>query len=280
MIITKLICDKTLWEQFVLSYPGGNFLQSWNWGELQKNLGNKIFRLGFFNEEKLNGVGLLIKQEARRGTYLECPGGPLIYWDKLGYFEEFVKTIKKLGKEENCVFVRVRPQLLEALSVSLFFKKQGFVSSPMHLHAENTLQLNLLKTEDQLLKEMRKNTRYLIKRAVKEGVAISVSNEGADIKTLYQLQLETVGRRHFVPFKEEYFRKEFEAFSSDNQIKIYKAIYQGKVIAISLIIFYGKEAVYHYSGSSSSFRKIPASYLLQWEAIKEAKRRGCEKYNF
>ena len=49
---------------------------------------------------------------------------------------------------------------------------------------------------------------------------------------------------------------------------------------MSFIIFYGQEAVYHYSGSSDKLRHIPASSLLQWRAILEAKRRGLARYNF
>ncbi|MCX6765289.1 MAG: peptidoglycan bridge formation glycyltransferase FemA/FemB family protein [Candidatus Nealsonbacteria bacterium] len=39
-------------------------------------------------------------------------------------------------------------------------------------------------------------------------------------------------------------------------------------------------AFYHHGASLSKFNKIPVSYLLQWEAIKEAKKRGCILYNF
>ena len=45
-----------------------------------------------------------------------------------------------------------------------------------------------------------------------------------------------------------------------------------------MIIFHSKRGFYHQGASLPS--KAPVSYLLQWEAIKEAKRRGCERYNF
>lgn len=280
MIKVDLIKNRNVWEEFVLSQPNASFLQSWNWGELQKDLGSKIFRLGFIRQKKLVGSCLLIRQKAKRGVYLECSGGPLIKWDKPVYFEEFVSQIKKIGREEKCVFVRVRPQILETLANRLLFKKKGFVFAPMHLHAENTLQLNLEKTEEQLLRQMRKNTRYLIKKAAKEGVRIIQSADVKDIEILYNLQMETARRRHFTPFKKEYFEKEFKIFLHDDKIRLFKAVYQGKILAAALIIFYGREAVYHYSGSSSKFRRISASYLLQWEAIKEAKRRNLQVYNF
>ncbi|HUV46622.1 MAG TPA: peptidoglycan bridge formation glycyltransferase FemA/FemB family protein, partial [Candidatus Bathyarchaeia archaeon] len=280
MTETKVIENKQIWEDFVLSSPDANFLHSWNWGILQQRLGKMIFRLGFFTNNKLKGVCLLVRQVAKRGVFLECPGGPLINWTKPVYFEEFVRQAKKIGEQKGCLFVRVRPQILETLANRLLFKKMGFIPAPMHLHAEDTLQLGLEKNEEQLLREMRKNTRYLVKKAAKEGVLIVQSKDVKDIDALYELQAETVKRSHFVPFPKNFFKEEFATFLKDDQIRIFKAVYQKKVLAVALIIFYGHEAVYHYSGSSSRFRKIPGSYLLQWEAILEAKRRGCKVYNF
>jgi peptidoglycan pentaglycine glycine transferase (the first glycine) len=280
MIRTDFIKDKDVWEKFVLSFPAASFLQSWHWGEVHSALGKKIFRLGFFEKQKLTGACLLIKQEAKRGFYLECPGGPLIDWAKPIYQEEFLKQIKEIGLSENCVFVRVRPQILETLANRLLFKKVGFVPAPMHLHAELTIQLDLSKNEEQLLRGMRKNTRYLVKKAIKENLMVEQSTDLKDIEALYQLQLETVQRSHFTPFTKRFFLEEFKAFLKDDQIRLFKGIYKNKILAAALIVFYGQEAVYHYSGSSLRFRKIPVSYALQWAAIKEAKRRGCQRYNF
>ena len=47
-----------------------------------------------------------------------------------------------------------------------------------------------------------------------------------------------------------------------------------------MIIFWQGTGYYHQGGSLSEFNKIPVSYLLQFEAIKEAKKRECKKYNF
>ena len=74
--------------------------------------------------------------------------------------------------------------------------------------------------------------------------------------------------------------KQFEAFSSDNQVQLFKAVLNNQVLAIAFIIFYGQEAVYHYAGSADEVRHIPASYALQWEIIKQAKKRGFLNYNF
>ena len=149
----------------------------------------------------------------------------------------------------------------------------------MHLTAETTWVLPLEPSEEELLKNMRKTTRYLIKKAEKLGVKVSQSTDPQDIDRLYKLQQETVDRKHFVPFSQDYFLAELKSFLPD-KIRLFKAGYQGKILAIAMIIFYGTEAVYHYSGSSNVNREIPASYLLQWEVIKTAKKLGMKRYNF
>ncbi len=281
MIKTLLIEDKDIWEKFVLAYPQPSFLQSWNWGQMQENLGKKIFRFGFFQARKLEGACLLIKQEAKRGNYLEIPGGPLLDWTKPVYLDSFVNLIKQIGFAQHCVFVRLRSQLRETLANRLLLKNLGFVAAPMHLHAEDTLLLDLAKTEEGLLRQMRKNTRYLVKKALKiKDLKVVQSSNAKDIDSLYQLQLETVQRSHFTPFSKNYFLQEFKAFLKDDQIRLFKAVYQKQILAIALIVFYGSQAIYHYSGSSTGLRKIPASYLLQWEAIREAKKRKLKFYNF
>ncbi|KKS63763.1 MAG: FemAB family protein, partial [Candidatus Daviesbacteria bacterium GW2011_GWA1_42_6] len=54
----------------------------------------------------------------------------------------------------------------------------------------------------------------------------------------------------------------------------------GKLLAQAFVIFYGQEAAYHYGAGTEEGRKYPGAYLIQWEAIKEAKKRGMTRYNF
>ncbi|HUW21984.1 MAG TPA: peptidoglycan bridge formation glycyltransferase FemA/FemB family protein [Candidatus Bathyarchaeia archaeon] len=276
----KPVDNKNIWDRFVLSHNPNVFLQSWSWGEFYQALGEKIFRLGFFEKKRLVGVSLLIKEQAKRGTYLSCPGGPLFDWQNQNYFKEFVSYLKNLGKLEKAVFIRVRPSISDNDQNRRFFKKAGFLNAPMHMHAETTWQLDLSSPESELLAGMRKTTRHCIRKATKGKVRILFSRDIRDIKILYRFQLDTAKRHKFVPFSYEFLRKQFEVFTGDNQALLLLAEYQKKIIAVSMIIFYGDTAVYHYSGSTHGASRVPASHLIQWEAIKEAKKRGCRIYNF
>jgi len=66
-ILIKNIENKKQWEDFVLSNPEANFLQSWDWGEFHKALNKEIFRTGFYAGNVLVGVMLSVIEPAKRG---------------------------------------------------------------------------------------------------------------------------------------------------------------------------------------------------------------------
>ena len=249
-IIVKEITGKIEWEKFIASYSDANFLQSWNFGQFHENLGKQIFRLGFFQDKKLLGVMLAIVEKAKRATYLTVPGGPLINWEDEDQVKLFKQTLEKIAKQENCSFVRVRPQILENEKNSKLLENLGFKVAPMHLHAELTRQLDLEKTEDELLFQMRKTTRYEIKQAIKLGIKIDVSKDPKDIDEFYKLQKETAKRQGFVEFDKRFLQEQFEVFVKDNQVLLYTAFLGKLKLVQAFIIFYGQEADYHYVAST------------------------------
>lgn len=279
-IAIKNIDNRKDWENFVLSKNEANFLQSWSWGEFHRALNKEIFRTGFYENSKLLGAMLSIVEPAKRGTYLTVPGGPIIDWQNKDLINAFAKQIKHIATENNCVFVRVRPQLKENDFSKNLFKNLGFIKAPMHLHAELTSQLDITKSEEELMTQMRKTTRYEVKKAIKENVKIKTSTDEKEIKKFYDVQIETARRQKFVPFSYKFLYEQFKVFRESGNAFLYKAELENKLLAQAFIIFYGKEAVYHYGASTDEGRRYPGAYLIQWEAIKEAKRRGMTRYNF
>lgn len=279
-IIIKNIEDKKIWEEFILAHSEANFLQTWSWGEFHKALGKTISRVGFYENNKLVGVMLSVVEPAKRGKYLTVPGGPIIDWQRKDFADAFAEQIKRIAKENGCVYIRVRPQLRSDDFSKKIFKDLGFIKAPMHLHAELTSQLDITKSEEELMIQMRKGTRYEIKKGTKEGIKISVSKEEKDIQKFYYLQIETARRQKFVPFSYRFLHEQFKVFADSGNALLYKAEFENKLLAQAFVIFYGKEAVYHYGASTDEGRQYPGAYLIQWEAIKEAKKRGMTRYNF
>lgn len=274
------ISDRDQWEHFVLSRPEANFLQSWNWGEFHQALGKTVFRLGILRGDELVAGALCVKEKAKRGTYLTIAGGPLADWQNTTELEFVIKQVSELAKREHCIFVRIRPQEIETPALQKQVHQLGFHPSPMHLTADLTLQLDLRKTEAELLAEMRKNTRYDVRRAEKLGIVVKTSSDPADISTFYDYQVALAQKHNFVPFSYEFLYQQFKTFVKDHHVLLFHA-YQGEVLlASAFIILYNKEAVYHYGISTPANDKLPGAYACQWAAIQWAKSQGALKYNF
>jgi lipid II:glycine glycyltransferase (peptidoglycan interpeptide bridge formation enzyme) len=288
----KEIKDKKIWEEFLEKCKEKTFLQSFNWGEFNKIMGNKIWRLGIyeipnskFQIPNLLGVALVIKISAKRGTFLFVPHGPIMKFDvgssKLEVLRNFLKKLKELAKEEKCDFIRIAPILEKNEENERIFKELGFREAPIHIHPEITWELDISKSEDEILKGMRKTTRYLIRQALKnKEIEILKSERIEDLEEFNNIYQETAKRHRFVPFSFDYLKNEFLAFKDDKQILIILGKYRGQVLSGGIFVFWQKIGFYHHGASLQKYSKIPVSYLMIWEAIREAKNRGCQKFNF
>lgn len=280
IIDVKQIVDKKEWEAFLDKHAEANFLQSWYWGDFHERLGKVVTRSGFYRNKKLIGVILSVVEDAKRGRYLTVPGGPIIDWKDEEAVTAAFEEMKRIAGEKACVFVRIRPQLVTSEFSVNIFQKQGCKSSPMHLTAELSNILDISKSEIDLMAQMRKTTRYEIRKAEKLGIKIESTRDEKYIKPFYDLQMETAKRQKFVPFSLSFFKEQFKVFFDADKGLLYTAKLGNQVLAQAFIIFYGAEAAYHYGASTDEGRKYPGAYLLQWEAIREAKRRGLARYNF
>ena len=273
------IDNKQEWEDFLVRCERKTFLDSWNWGEFQQSLGNKVWRLGVFQNEELVSVALVIKHKAKRGSFLLVPHGPTIaqQWNsqfpipnsqsnpKSQILKTLLEKLRELAKQEQVDFIRISPIWERNVENEQLFKQLGFRLRALHTHPESSWKLDIRPTEEQLMAGMRKTTRYLIKQAQKDkDLEVFQSFSKGDIETFNRMHLEVVKQQKFVPFSLEYFKKEFDAFATDNQIALFLATYRGEVIAASYGIFWSGMAFYHHAALLPEYKKVPASYLLQW----------------
>lgn len=286
----QTIEDKQPWEDFALNQSGKStsptsFIQSWNWGEFLKKINQKVYYIGVYEEEnssqKLIGIMLGTLIEAKRGKYIHFRHGPVINWGNSQLVTEVTNYLKNLAKSEGAWFIRISPLITdEQLAQAGILNSQSHPSQMHDVDAEETWVLDLDKSEEELLAGMRKNTRYSIRKAEKDGVEIIKTQDSQYLQEFWDIMMDTVQRQQWTFFSFDYIKNEFETFVKDNQAMLFLAKYQSKFIAASMFVFYNDQSAYHHSGALTEFRKVPASYLIQWEAIKEAKSRGLAKHNF
>ena len=276
------ITDKSVWEDFIGQNTPRTFLESWAWGEFQKQMGNKIWRLGIFYNNKLSGAALVSKIIARRGTFLLIQHGPSLAKPRKEIFSALLTELKKIGKEENAGFLRINPLWERGQENINFFREFGFRDAPMHANAyEATWKLDITAPEEELLTKMRKTTRYLIRQTLKnQDIAVEKSSDLSDLEKYQKLNQTVAKKQSFTPFSGEYIKNEFEIFAKENQILCLFGKYKGEIAAAALIIFWSGTAYYHQAASGFKHTKLSLPYLIAWEAIKEAKKRNCSVFDF
>lgn len=262
-----------IWEEVCQRYKEANFLQSPAWARVNELVGHKVV-----TEASERSWCLMIVKNARRGRYLEVPGGPLVDWQDIAEVQRVFDQIQAVAKREKCVFVRLRPQIRASEKSSQLLASFGAKPAPMHLHAEHTVILDLTKPEDELLANMRRQTRYEVRRAGKLGIVVDWQNDEAIFQEFHQVQLETANRQHFVPPDLKTLLAEREAFGDNARIYVARTA-EGAAIAYGLVLRDGVEAEYFEAASTELHRKLPGSYALLWQAICDLRKSGVERFN-
>ncbi len=280
MLKVRDISNETIWEQFLLrsNIAYTPFFQSWKWGEVQKRVGHEVNRIGIFNENTLVGIAQLVEIKAKRAHYFHLRHGPVLTHFE-NSFDVLLEDLKNRCRHKKIEFIRISPVIEEEHADMPFFVKRGFRNAPVHnMDAENAWVLDLSQDEQEIMAGMRKTTRYLVRRAQNLGVEISSAGTAKDFEEFMDLYERTSKRHNFIPHRG--LREEFDIFVNNKMAKLFVARHNSNIIAGALVIYYGNQAVYHHGASADEYKDIPGAYLIQWEAIKEAKRQGKTIYNF
>ena len=222
------------------------------------------------------------------------------------FFNELESISKKIFKflPQNTICIRFDPALdfenLEerndfVASAKLFFKqnkakKENFriEKTATDIQPPDTVLLSLLESEEKILSEMKSKWRYNIRLAAKKGVEVkSYSAKEADFskafEEFFKLFMQT-SERDGVQFHQKNYYLDLLNSSAENPnapvVKLYLAKHESDVLAGIITLFCKKEAVYLYGASGNIKRNFMPAYLLQWNAICDAKKFGCPIYDF
>lgn len=256
------------------------------------------------------------------GKYLYCPRGPILSNSKLqitnskqnsndkSQITNGMRELIKLAQKNNAGWIRIEPENEQALEIirnnnEIDGNMLKVVKAPHDMQPKEVFVIDISKSEDQLLAEMKPKTRYNINIAKKKGVAIKMCHSGLDpesrvingseinsgipdqvrddkrffLEEFLKLTKEMATRQGITAHPDEYYRKMIETLPEE-MLKIYSAEFEGKIIAVSLVMFFGDTATYMHGASSNENRNVMAPFLIQWQAILDAKEKGCKWYDF
>ncbi len=267
----------------------GGFLQSSAWLKFQESVGRKILEVTLQNSQAQISesdsefkAGLIEHKLPIVGKYFYIPRGSIF---SVNLIKSGIQKIISEAKKENAGWIRLEPADNKTLELIRESYPAKIARAPHDVQPKEIFVIDISKSPEQLLEEMKSKTRYNIKLAQKRGVIIrTVSDFRSQAGETYvaaflALTREMAARHGIAAHGDQYYRKMIQALPKE-MISIYIAEYQNKIIAANLVLFYGNFATYLHGASGNEQRNLMAPFLLQWQAILDAKNRGCEKYDF
>lgn len=243
-----------------------SFLQSSEWEEFERSLGRAARRIG--------GV-LVVRRILPVGLhYWYCPRPPRLTRD-------FFAAARKIAEQEGSVFLRIDPTEEIAAPRQTEARAGGAIRPARAVQPRETIVMDLVPPEENLLKSMHEKTRYNIRLAERKGVMVRPAYP-PEYEIFWRLLRETGARDGFRTHPKAYYEKMLAVSSDRFSNELFFAEYRGEVIAAAIINFYqtSQTATYLHGASARSHREVMAPHILQWRIIQEAKKRGYMRYDF
>ncbi len=303
---------------FLQTYEWGQVKAGYGWQPIyaawdeQVNMkvetdGNRLSSFVF----RPSAAALILKRQilrngfAARLSILYSPKGPLLDWTNEPLRSRVLNDLQSFAKKQGALFLKMDPDVVlgtgtpaseeasinhNGQAVMSMLGRRGWEYSSDQIQFRNTILIDLHPSEEEMLARMKQKTRYNIRLAEKKGVTLRVGTQ-EDLLMLYKMYAETSIRDGFVIRDEGYYKTVWELFMSGEQSKIGNrkseiafaepiiAEVNNEPIAAIFVFYFAGRAYYVYGMSRDTHREKMPTYLLQWEAMKRAKARGCTIYD-
>ena len=286
------ITDKEQWNTFLLTQPRGHLLQTYEWGELNKYLGGRIYRLGALDDGRIIGAMLLTVAPVPlprkipgvtlnwlysvRGPTVESPDSPAL--------PALITYAHTLAKREHAVVLRVEPNIADddpnEHAWLAAYHRLGFRTNPIAVHGRRSWVLDIRPTAEKLLANLKMTWRQNVRSAERKGVTIREANSDADFDAYYELLKVTSERDDFFIHNKDYHKEIFRLFASKGDAVLYLAEHEGEAIAAKMLLRFGDWCWDMFGASSNQKRNLKPTYLLQYRCFLWAKSKGCSYFDF
>ena len=263
------------WNKFLENHPNAHLLQMGEWGELKKDFGWKPVRFVLAQPPAGNrkaGAQILFRR-LPLGLTLGYMPKPVFSGQWTVDNDQFWREVDLICKQNKAIFLKVEP---DSWDDAFHLPHSAFRVSPHNIQPPRTITIDIKDNEETILAKMKPKCRYNTRLAEKKGITVHAWN---DIQSFHEMMTVTGGRDNFGVHSKEYYQRAYKLFHQKGTCELLVAEYEGKPLASLMVFANGKRAWYVYGASNDQERNRMPTYLLQWEAIRWAKVRGCEEYD-
>jgi peptidoglycan pentaglycine glycine transferase (the first glycine) len=261
------IVSAQAWDEFLRGYPGAHLLQTSLWGDFKAEFGWQVERVVAGDA----GAQILFRPLPLGFSFAYIPKGP-VGADWTGVWA----AVDHACRKRRAVVLKVEPDQLELPSGEVHAQLAGFHPGGDTVQPSRTILVDLSGSEEDLLARMKQKTRYNIRLAQKKDVQV---RQASDVDSFYQLMEVTGQRDEFGVHSRDYFQRAYELFHPHAMCELLLAEFDGQPLAGLMVFARGPRAWYFYGASNEVERSRMPAYLLQWEAMRWAKSKGCREYD-
>ncbi len=226
---------ETYWE----SHPLKTFLSAVEIGKLRQKRSWNVNYVGVKESGRICGAAMLLSRKNRLNMYeFYSPRGYLLDYSNKELLEFFTKEITKYIKKHKGYILRIDPYIInkerdrdgnivengiDNNKIVKNLEKIGFKKVPSKDNEQVSWMFSLDldgKTEEDILNEMKANTRNIIRKAEKSGIKIKEISYN-ELSKFNHILKETAKRRNFKSRNADYYEDMYKLFSPKNEVKYY-----------------------------------------------------------
>ncbi len=286
--------DRETWNAFAMAGKDGAFLQSWDWGAFQRSLGHATAQLKITDGDSWAGTALVVRHSLPfTRSYLAIPRGPILRTNRRATSEKLLsallKFVAKHVANERDIFVCIDPQWEDAHNKRELLMCLGLKRAEREARPSSTSVLNLGKTDEELLENIKPKMRSRIENAARNGIRVFHQPASPQNKDIFREFWRIIKEGSTLDASQLQSEEHYRKLIQDGYIspagtrplsEILIAVKEKKVVAAAIVVYFGSRATWFHAASNASNHSYEASALIQWEAIREARRRGCTDYDF
>jgi lipid II:glycine glycyltransferase (peptidoglycan interpeptide bridge formation enzyme) len=279
---------KKEWDTFLLSCKNYHIFQSYLYLKAKVNYKFpdkwKPILIQIKDEEKvIFSCGILKwKNPFLPFSFLWAPRGPNFLEYDENILKFFYEKMVEIGKREKAVFFVFSPYIKnDEWNISdLGIFEEIKLKIPTVAMPEPVLTLSLEEDLDSIFKKMEKDTRYMIRRAEKEGLSFIESKNLDDLKFFHKILKDSGKRKKFPVRKFSYLKNLWLNLFENDNLHLFFSEKDGKILSGAVILNYGQKCWWLYGASLSNVKNnLYPNHFLQWNIIKWAKEKGINFYD-
>jgi lipid II:glycine glycyltransferase (peptidoglycan interpeptide bridge formation enzyme) len=278
--------DHAAWQDFLAGTPAGDFLHDWSWADVAAFDGQPQRRFMAEEDDQLVAIAAAQVRRLPLGrSFWYVPHGPVLDYGHPRAAERLRAVaigLREAARRDRALAVKLEPRLESGSPQLRSF--QRLRHEPATLQVGQTRLVDLADDET-MLAGFDKDTRYAVRRAEREGVAITTITDAGDvtaIDALHGLVLETQRRAGFPKPSLQRYRTAWRGLASAGRAVILEARLREELLAGGMLVIEGDRSFYLFAGSRREEKGEPkryASYALQWAMMRNAHGAGCRVHD-